>query len=130
MKIYTDLDLNTFNAWSGAVDTLNRIREEDKVDELEAVLDELYPDGMSDTELNDLLWFDSDAVYEWLGMKTDDELESEATEAEEELAEAKKTETFDYFCGAFSVCEHCPLNDLNGSCKELWKKWKEEPSDG
>ena len=36
---------------------------------LENILEELYPDGMTETELNDLLWFDSESVYEWLGAK-------------------------------------------------------------
>ena len=73
MKITYELDLATFEAWSGAVDTLDRIREEDKCEELEELLDELYPDGMSETELNDLLRFDSDWVFETLGISDEDE---------------------------------------------------------
>lgn len=75
MKVFYELDLNTFEAWCGAVDTLDRIREEGKTDELEDILDELYPDGMSETELNDLLWFEPETVYEWLGISEDEEEE-------------------------------------------------------
>ena len=85
MRIYTELDLNTFEAWSGAVDTLNRIREEDKCRELELILEELYPDGMDETELNDLLWFEEDWVYEMVGIRTEDEICEELDNAKEEL---------------------------------------------
>ena len=47
MTITYDLDLNSFNAWSGAVDTLDRIQREGKCEELENILEDLYPDGSS-----------------------------------------------------------------------------------
>lgn len=61
-------DLSNFNAWSGAVDTKNRIIEEDKEDEFNSLIDELYPNGISETQLNDILWFDSEWVFENLGI--------------------------------------------------------------
>ena len=89
MTITYELDLNSFQAWSGAKDTLDRIQREGKCEELENVLEELYPDGMTDTELNDLLWFDSESVYEWLGIRSEEQIEKEIKEAEEELAEVQ-----------------------------------------
>ena len=77
MYIMKELDLNTFEAWSGAVNTLDRIRANDLCEQLEAQLEELYPDGITETELNDLLWFDDDMVYEMLGLKTAEELSNE-----------------------------------------------------
>ena len=77
MKIYSEISLENFEAWSGAADTLNRVKEEGKCDELEALLEDLYPDGMSETELNDFLWFDSDTVYEWLGIEEEEEEEND-----------------------------------------------------
>ena len=68
MKIITETSIDQFKPWSGAVDTFNRIKEAELLSELEAQLDDLYPDGLTDTELNDLLWFDEESVYEWLGM--------------------------------------------------------------
>lgn len=85
MTITYELDLDSFKAWSGAVDTLDRIRREGKCEELEQQLEELYPDGMTETELNDLLWFDSESVYEWLGMRTETQIETEIEDAESEL---------------------------------------------
>ena len=89
MTITYELDLNSFEAWSGAKETLERIQREGKCEKLENVLEELYPDGMTETELNDLLWFDSESVYEWLGIRSEEQIEKEIKEAEEELAEVQ-----------------------------------------
>lgn len=95
MIITYELDLNSFEAWSGAVDTLERIQREGKCAELENVLEELYPDRMTETELNDLLWFDSESVYEWLGIRSEGQIEKEIEEAEAELEEKLSDLEFD-----------------------------------
>ena len=87
MTITYELDLNSFEAWSGAKDTLDRIQREGKCSLLEQILEDTYPDGMTETELNDLLWFDSESVYEWLGIRSEEQIEKEIKEAEEELEE-------------------------------------------
>jgi hypothetical protein len=79
-KLYIDFD--EYEPWSGAEETYNRILGEDKLDDLERLVDEVYPEGISRTELNDMLWFDSDWVYEMLGMKGDDEEEEEEETSE------------------------------------------------
>lgn len=89
MTITYELDLNSFEAWSGAKETLERIQREGKCAELENVLEELYPDGMTETELNDLLWFEPETVYEWLEIRSEEQIEKEIEEAEEELAEVQ-----------------------------------------
>ena len=73
MKIYRELDLTSFEPWSGAVDTYNTIYNADKLEELECLLEELYPEGIDETQLNDLLWFDSKWLYETLGISEEDE---------------------------------------------------------
>ena len=95
MTITYELDLNSFQAWSGAKETLERIQREGKCAELENVLEELYPDGMTETELNDLLWFDSESVYEWLGIRSEEQIKKEIEEAEEELEEKLSDLEFD-----------------------------------
>ena len=75
MKIYRELDLTRFEPWSGAVDTYNTIYNADKLEELECLLEELYPEGIDETQLNDLLWFDSKWLYETLGISEEDEKE-------------------------------------------------------
>lgn len=78
MKVFNDnLDFRNFKAWSGAVDVQNRIIEEGKEEAFERLIDELYPDGIDETHLNDLLWFDTEWVYEQLGIKDEDEEEEE-----------------------------------------------------
>lgn len=95
MTITYELDLNNFEAWSGAKGTLERIQREGKCAELENVLEELYPDGMTETELNDLLWFDSESVYEWLGIRSEGQIEKEIEEAEAELEDKINDLEFD-----------------------------------
>ena len=95
MTITYELDLNRFEAWSGAVDTLERIQREGKCAELENILEELYPDGMTETELNDLLWFEPETVYEWLGIRSEGQIESEIEEAEAELEDKISDLEFD-----------------------------------
>lgn len=86
MKIISETSLANFEFWSGAKDTANRIWEEkgrEGFDQLEAILEDMYPDGIDETELNDLLWFDAETVYEWLGIGDEDENENEEEEAAE-----------------------------------------------
>ena len=69
MKITSEMSLKNFKAWSGAKDTLNKLIELDKCEELEFILDNLYPDGLTDTQLNDILWFNDEWIYEMLGIE-------------------------------------------------------------
>ena len=89
MTITYELELNSFEAWSGAKDTLDRIQREGKCSLLEQILEDIYPNGMTETELNDLLWFEPETVYEWLGIRSEGQIEKEIEEAEEELAEVQ-----------------------------------------
>lgn len=73
MKITKEIDLRNFEPWSGAVDTFDKIYNADKIDELEWILEDLYPDGIDETQLNDLLWFDDEWILETLGIDEDDE---------------------------------------------------------
>lgn len=75
MKIYTETSLESFEAWSGAVDTLDKIREANKCEDLEIMLEELYPDGIDETALNDLLWFEDEWIFEILGLSEEEEEE-------------------------------------------------------
>lgn len=42
-----------------------------------SLIEELYPDGIGRTELNDIMWFDSDWIFETLGISEDEEEEEE-----------------------------------------------------
>ena len=116
MKIYSEINIADFKAWSGAINTLDRIIAEDKCDELESILEDLYPDGISETELNDLLWFDDETVFGWLGIRTESEIRSELAEAKEELEEFKQ-----------NYADDCEDEDM--TVEEKIKLWKSNYED-
>jgi len=66
MKIYKDESLTGFEFWSGAKDTAKYLTDEE-LTTIESYLEELFPDGMDETELNDFFWFEDDTIAEWLG---------------------------------------------------------------
>lgn len=68
MKIITSV----FKPWAGATSTYKNIEEADKLEEFESLIDELYPDGIEETKLNDILWFEPEFILESLGMKTEE----------------------------------------------------------
>ena len=74
VKIYVETTAN-FAPWGGAQDTYKTISEYNKLSELDDLLDELYPDGLSEGTLNDLLWFEDDFIFEHLGIKEEEEEE-------------------------------------------------------
>lgn len=95
MTITYELDLQRFEAWSGAKPTLDRIQRENKCGLLEQILEDTYPEGMTETQLNDLLWFDSESVYEWVGIRSEEQIEREIQEAEDELADMESDLEFE-----------------------------------
>ena len=73
MKIYRDVSLKEFDFWAGAKDRVKYFTEEE-LDIIESILEDLEPDGMSETDLNDLFWFEEDLLAEWLGYNSFEEL--------------------------------------------------------
>lgn len=62
--------------WSGAIDTLKRIKKEGLEDEFMNWLEDYYCDCYytpTMTELNDLLWFEDEYIFEELGIVEEDE---------------------------------------------------------
>jgi len=73
MKTFTEqTTLQNFNAWSGAVDTKQTILDNNKADEFNDLIEELYPDGLSETTLNDILWFEEEWLFEYLSIEVED----------------------------------------------------------
>ena len=68
MKIYYELDLKNFDAWSGAKDTLRTLNY-DQIEQLENMLPDILGEEVSDTTLNDFLWFETDSIAEYLGFR-------------------------------------------------------------
>lgn len=68
MEIKKDYDFNDLkeNSWSGAVDTLETIEENEKEEELMTLLENTFEDVPTETEVNDFLWFEDDFIFEEL----------------------------------------------------------------
>ena len=64
-----DIRLDEFEAWAGAIDTQELILGERKERDFECLIEELYPDGLTATELNDILWFETDWICECLRIR-------------------------------------------------------------
>jgi hypothetical protein len=83
MWIKKEYDYNDLkeNSWSGAVNTLRRIEEANKEEELMNFLEDIFYENIpSDTEVNDLLWFEPEMIYESLGITEEDENEKDEEE--------------------------------------------------
>jgi hypothetical protein len=61
--------LLTFDAWNGAVETKETIIENRKSQQFDQLIEDIFPDGLTDTELNDILWFETDWVYKELRIR-------------------------------------------------------------
>lgn len=61
MKVFSEIDIDEFEFWEGGKCVADSFSEDD-LEAIQNKLEELYPDGMSDTELNDLFWYDEDFV--------------------------------------------------------------------
>ena len=68
MKVTTETTLRNFRAWSGAVETREIIIDSGQEEQFDSLIEELHPDGLTETHLNDLLWFDDEWIFEQLGI--------------------------------------------------------------
>ena len=65
MKITKELSLTEFKFWSGAKQhefTYSELKE------LEYTLEDLYPEGCSETDINDLFYFEEEFLCECIGL--------------------------------------------------------------
>ena len=76
MKLYSEKSLRNFEVWSGARDTANELTGQE-LDRIESELESLYPDGMDETDVNDIFWFDQDWIAEMLGYECWEHLEAD-----------------------------------------------------
>ena len=66
------ISVKDYKPRNGTTLTYKRIQEADKLDYLENLLEEIYPDGIDAQTLNDLLWFDADWILEILGIEVEE----------------------------------------------------------
>ena len=66
MIIKTEINsFDEFHPWSGGKDTLESLSRKQQ-ECLFQYAEEIFPEGCTDTELNDWLWFDRDSIYDYL----------------------------------------------------------------
>ena len=73
MRIYRDIPLTQFEFWAGGKDTVEELTDSE-LEQIEQILEHIYPEGLSAGELNDIFWFQRDLIAEWLGYKDFDEI--------------------------------------------------------
>ena len=74
MKIITENSLNCFEFWSGGADRASVLTEE-QMDQVEQALEMAFPDGINETYLNDLVWFEEDYIASLCGFASFEDLE-------------------------------------------------------
>jgi hypothetical protein len=73
MKIYREIPLTKFEFWAGAKDTVEYLTDFE-LEEIEQILEDLFPEGLSETDVNDIFWFERDLIAEWLGYESFEEI--------------------------------------------------------
>lgn len=71
MIITTEKDLTDFDFWSGAVSLSSRLTYTE-LKQITEQLEDLYLEGMTETQINDLFWFEEDFICDMIGEKTED----------------------------------------------------------
>ena len=70
MKLTYEINnIDEFKAWIGAVPTRNAIIENHKQEEFMFILNDIFPNGCTETELNDFLWFDDEFIFSALDIE-------------------------------------------------------------
>ena len=76
MKVYSEINLRDFKFWSRAKDNAETLTSE-QLDMVDSILEELYPYGMNETEINNFFGFGFDTIRKWLGIDNEEEEEAE-----------------------------------------------------
>ena len=115
MTYTVETSLADFPAWSGAVHTLDVLIEKDLCDTVETCLVDVLGEYPTDTEINDMLWFETDAIAEWCGFSSWEALENGEEEDEEEVEEEETDNNFSRWCNEnYPACQGCPYEKLRG----------------
>ena len=133
MTYTVETSLTDFPAWSGAVHTLDVLIEKDLCDTVEACLVDVLGEYPTDTEINDMLWFETDAIAEWCGFSSWEALENGEEEEEETAEEEAEENNFSRWCENQSRdCSGCPYQKLNGmgDCETAYYHDHPEDDDG
>lgn len=73
VKCEMDADALRERLWSGGADTLQDLSNAE-IETVLCILEDVFPDSMSLTDLNDFFWFERDTIAEWLGIRAYEDL--------------------------------------------------------
>lgn len=76
MKIYVEKTLKDFEFWGGAKERAAMLTDSE-LESIEETLEDIRPEGMSETEVNDFFWFEFDAIANILGYEDEEEIFNE-----------------------------------------------------
>lgn len=133
MKYYVEISLENFEAWSGGRDTLEVLIDKGLCDTVEAFLEEVLGEDISDTAINDILWFERDTIADWCGFSSWEALENGEEEEEEEVEEEETDNNFSRWCANQSRdCSGCPYQKLHsmGDCEAAYYHDHPDDDDG
>lgn len=82
MTITVEKNLRNFEFWAGAKDTIKYLTFAE-INTIESMLEEIYPEGMTETQVNDFFWFEDDTIAEWLGYNNFEEIIERKQELDE-----------------------------------------------
>lgn len=123
MKIYSEISLSEFHFWGGAKEFAAQLTEE-QFDDVEYILVDCYPDGLTDTEINDLFWFEQNVIREWADMPCE-ELEDVPEEAQKVLSEYYDLDSFDGSIEAVEEYENREIYYIPETYKEKYTSVRE-----
>lgn len=63
MTYVVEGNLFDFQAWSGGKDWLDEMKKRKLVEEVQAYIEERYEENVSETTINDFLWFDAPTIW-------------------------------------------------------------------
>lgn len=137
MKINCELSIEDFNAWGPAKDTKEAIINNGKVEEFDDLISEMYPDGIEDVQLNDILIFEEDWLKDmgilekkYTDLSQDDNKELEYiinNLTDDDKYEISNTCWKDY-CDRHCDCSNCifKLLSTEDACETAFEYIKEE----
>lgn len=106
MLVFSELSIRKFEPWDGGKYGYEEIRALNLFDEFEQYIEELYPKGINEGDLNDILWYARDTFIESQGFIKCDI-------CEDWVRERDVVEDIDYH----KVCECC-LEDYYIECPD------------
>lgn len=70
MKVFSEISLSSFEFWGGAKLNADMLSVEE-LEQLDYMLEDCYSEGVSETMVNDIMWFEFEWVCEMLGYEYD-----------------------------------------------------------